>query len=437
MVSPAAQPDPTGQLRKESGRGAGFESKRGGEAVHDFAGKLQQPGMWPYVVDYVRWQRARRSASEAGGAEPAAPDLAPLSINLDLTTACNYACDHCIDWDILNSKVRHDDEALRASLRQMAERGLKSVILIGGGEPTLYPGFASMVAFLKQELRLQVAIVSNGSRGERLLQVAPFLERGDWVRLSLDSGSNDVFRRMHKPSRQSLTLDEICSWVPRIKQQNATFDFGFSFVITWQGSSRGGDDASVQVIENLHEIEAAAERASRSGFDYISYKPFLVRTEAGSEVLDPTQLADSQQQVIDRIQQGIARARRFERAGFRVLESTNLRVFMQGRWQDYTRQPRTCHMQMLRQVVTPLGAFNCPAHRGVDKARLGEGALWQDSGEGMRQTARLLDGFDAAVECAEVTCLYHGTNWWLEQLIASSQDLPADAPVADRADHFL
>jgi hypothetical protein len=36
-----------------------------------------------------------------------------------------------------------------------------------------------------------------------------------------------------------------------------------------------------------------------------------------------------------------------------------------------------------------------------------------------------------------VTCLYHGTNWWLEQLIASSQDLPADAPVADRADHFL
>src|SRR5262249_34502443 len=112
--------------------------ERRAEAIHDFARKLQQPSLWPYVVDYVRWQRARRTAQAAGRPEPQAPQLAPLSITLDLTTACNYACDHCIDWDILNSKVRHDDEALRQSLQTMAARGLKSVILIGGGEPTLY-----------------------------------------------------------------------------------------------------------------------------------------------------------------------------------------------------------------------------------------------------------------------------------------------------------
>jgi sulfatase maturation enzyme AslB (radical SAM superfamily) len=401
-------------------------------AVHDFARKLQQPSMWPFVVDYVNWQRAVRKAEAEGRPVPEAPALAPMSINLDLTTACNYACDHCIDWDILNSKVRHSDDALRASLQTMVERGLKSVILIGGGEPTLYPGFASMVEFLKG-MKLQVAVVSNGSRGDRLLAAAPFLTKGDWIRLSLDSGSNDVFRRMHNPSSKTLSLDEICSWIPRIKQANPNFDMGFSFVITWRGGARG----DVKIIENIHEMEMAAERAEKSGFDYISFKPFLERTGEGSEVLDPAKVEGELQDVVLRIRAAIDRARARAKAPFRIVESTNLRVLMQGNWRDYTRQPKTCHMQMLRQVVTPLGTFNCPAHRGVEKAKLGDAALWQDGAQGLAQTQRMLDGFDASHECAQVTCLYHATNWWVEELVASSAPLPADAPAAESGDWFL
>ena len=422
---PVPQPQPLERAPATPG-------ERRAEAIHDFARKLQQPSMWPYVVDYVRWQRGRRAAKQQGQPEPALPELAPLSINLDLTTACNYACDHCIDWDILNSKVRHEDDALRESLRTMAARGLKSVILIGGGEPTLYPGFPAMVEFLKG-LSLQVAVVSNGSRGDRLLAAAPHLREGDWIRLSLDSGSNDVFRRMHHPSSPTLTLDEICSWVGRIKAVNQGFQFGFSFVITWRGSARG----EVKVVENIHEIELAAERAQRSGFDYISFKPFLERTSEGSEVMEPQHSEAALQDVIARIRAAIDRARRLERPGFRVLESTNLRVLMKGNWRDYTKQPQTCHMQMLRQVVTPLGTFNCPAHRGVDKAKVGPSALWRDGAAGVAGTRALLDGFDASVQCREVTCLYHSTNWWLEQLVASSAPLPAEAPAAEAADWFL
>ncbi|MGE3174171.1 MAG: radical SAM protein [Planctomycetota bacterium] len=432
--------DPTTNPRPESAPSASPTPPAGAAAtptqtpapVHDFARKLQQPTLWPYVVDYVRWQRALRAAQAEGKPLPEQPALAPLSINLDLTTACNYACDHCIDWDILNSKVRHSDEQLRESLRTMVDRGLKSVILIGGGEPTLYPGFASMVQFLK-ELRLQVAVVSNGSRGDRLLQAAPFLQKGDWIRLSLDSGSNEVFRRMHNPSSKTLTLDEICSWIPRIKQANPSFDMGFSYVITWRGGARG----DVKVVENIHEIEMAAERADKSGFDYISFKPFLERTGEGSEIMDPAKIEGALQQVIARIRAALDRARRAARKDFRIVESTNLRVLMQGNWRDYTRQPRTCHMQMLRQVVTPLGTFNCPAHRGVQKARLGEAALWRDGEAGVAATQELLAGFDASVECQQVTCLYHSTNWWIEELVASSASLPAHAPANDWGDWFL
>ena len=91
------------------------------EPVHDFAAKLRQPAL---AARRARVRRLAAGAARGGRARAAprrpAPDAAPLSINLDLTTACNYACDHCIDWEILNSGVTHDEAVLRASIVEMA-----------------------------------------------------------------------------------------------------------------------------------------------------------------------------------------------------------------------------------------------------------------------------------------------------------------------------
>ena len=423
-----------GSTDKSSTPGQGEAGHRA-EAIHDFTAKLRQPGSWETVQRYIEWQRAQRKALRAGETPPAVPEMAPISINLDLTTACNYACDHCIDWDILNTKDKHLDDELRGSIATMAERGLRSVILIGGGEPTLYPGFVDFVQFLK-ELDLQVAVVSNGSRNDRILAIAPFLKAGDWVRLSLDSGRNDTFRAMHNPSKKTLDLDEICSWIPKIKAVNSSFELGFSFIITWKGAHR--DDT--KVVENIGEIVEATKRACEAGFNYISFKPFLERSDEGSEVMHPDGAEDPLQAVLRRIESSVAEARQFERPGFRVMESTNLRVLMQGNWQDFTKQPKTCHMQALRQVLTPTGVFNCPAYRGVARAKIGSKEIYKDPESANRAAARtagILDNFDASHECREVTCLYHATNWWLEELSESDEDLSAMAQPRAQRDDFL
>ena len=49
--------------------------------VHDFVGKLKQPGMLPRITDYVEWQKARRAAKAAGEPEPLMPEWAPLCSN--------------------------------------------------------------------------------------------------------------------------------------------------------------------------------------------------------------------------------------------------------------------------------------------------------------------------------------------------------------------
>jgi len=404
------------------------------ESIHDFTAKLRQPSLREHLTAYVRWRKDLARARAHGQPDPAPPDRAPISINLDLTTACNYRCDHCIDWDILNTKHRHDEETLRSSICTMVERGLRSVILIGGGEPTIYPGFSDFVRFLK-DLELQIAIVSNGSRGDKLLEIADALDERDWVRLSLDSGSNELFRLMHKPVKKSLTLDEICEWIPRIKAKNPRFQMGFSYIIVWGGASRDG----VAIHENIDEIVMATERARRHGFDYISLKPVLERGEEGAEVMDPT-AAREQERALQRIRAEVERARALAGPGFAVRVSTNLRVLEEGSWRDFTRQPRVCHMQALRQVLTPMGTFNCPAHRGVEKARVGGTDAWADDTMAALtggQLKGLMDRFDASRECSEVTCLYNGVNWWLEKMIEDPRDDIEIEPGDERYDFFL
>ena len=404
------------------------------EAIHDFTGKLRQPSLREHLTTYIRWRRELARARAAGEPDPEAPPIAPISINLDLTTACNYRCDHCIDWDILNTKHRHDEETLRSSINTMVERGLRSVILIGGGEPTIYPGFTEFVRFLK-DLELQVAVVSNGSRGDKLLEIADVLDEKDWVRLSLDSGSNELFRAMHKPVRKSLTLDEICEWIPKIKERNPRFQVGFSYIIVWAGASR--DD--VAICENIDEVVMATERARRSGFDYIALKPVLERGDDGAEVMDPKVAADVER-TIARIRAEVDEAKKLETPGFSVRVSTNLRVLEEGSWRDFTHQPRVCHMQALRQVLTPMGTFNCPAHRGVEKARVGGKDAYADEAMATLtggQLADLMDRFDASRECAEVTCLYNSVNWWLEKMILDPREEIEIEPGDERFDFFL
>ncbi len=109
---------------------------------------------------------------------------------------------------------------------------------------------------------------------------------------------------------------------------------------------------------------------------------------------------------------------------FKVFESTNLRMLEDGSWRESTNQPKTCHMQALRQVLTPTGVYNCPAHRGVDKAVVGpkEAYSGRENAETTgKAVAGLLDNFDASHECRNVTCLYHEVNWWIEGLVENPE----------------
>ena len=408
--------------------------------IHDFSAKLRQPSVINTLKEYIRWQIDWRDAYTQGKSIEEilekAPNHAPLSINLDVTTACNYRCDHCVDMDILNTGIRYDHEQLKDSLTTLIDRGLRSVIIIGGGEPTVYPGFADIVRHLKAR-DIQIGVVTNGSRMDRIAEVADVLSKGDWVRLSLDSGNDDTFRAMHKPVSKKVTLDWICSHIPDIKKINPAFQIGYSFIVVWKDCEAN----DTEIIDNTNEIIQAAERAKQYQFDYISYKPFLTRAEENNaEVVNLTQEEDSIDNILKKIRVSINKTKDLQNDQFAVIESTNLRVLENGSYKDFIDQPSTCHMQYFRQVLSPLGVFNCPVYRHVPQALLGSKHEYhnQDSfKETQKNTLRLIEAFDANFECRNVTCLYNHANWLIEDLIRNPEKLDALTPSEERHDYFL
>ena len=433
-ITPLAEPDNDVKNKFRPGDNPISKEEIKLSPIHDFSAKLRQDEILSRLKDYVNWQKHLRL--NVSNAKASLPEFAPVSINLDITTACNFACDHCVDKDILNTKERYQHDKLLDSLRVMAEKGLKSVIVIGGGEPTLYRHFGETIEFMKS-LRLQVAIVSNGTRTQRIAEVAHCLDVNDWVRLSLDSGTDEIFQAMHKPKIR-ISLDEICEGVPKIKAVNSKFKMGFSFIITWQNAQIH----DTNIVENIDEMVMAARRAKDYGFDYIAFKPFLTRAEENNaEIVDLKQSENHFEKIKKKISILLEEAKKLESDSFQVYATTNLKVLLKGISEEYMNQPNKCHMQFFRQVLSPLGLYNCPVYRNQPHGRLGDLEAYSSTDKfekTLENTSRKIQKFDSTRECREVTCLYNPVNWWIEELIDNPERLITITPPVDfDPDFFL
>ena len=394
---------------------------------HDFGAKLRQRSVVQRLREYVTWQRRLK-------ADPGVPpaSFGPLSVNLDLTLACNFACPHCVDSTILNDGNALSLEDVKKTIRTLHSKGLLSVILLGGGEPTLHRDFEKVVQEIKGK-RLQIGIVTNGSRMDRVAKVAEILEDKDWVRISIDAGREETFQALHRP-RTGITLRRILASAKKVKEKNPKVSLGYSFVIVWEGLEVHGSP----LRPNMAEMAGSVRLAQEQSFDYVSFKPCLVRLDSQRESLLDHVDPEKEKRIVDEIRTNLEKARTVARDRIRILESVNLKAMLNAETGQIKKQPRRCHMQFFRTVVTPSGIFHCPAFRGVERAKIGESDGYVSDvtfGESLARTATSLLTFNAERECQVVGCFYHHTNWWLENLIESDKDIESILNVED--DNFF
>ena len=386
-------------------------------SIHQFSKKLLQKSVFPRLQDYLLWQ-------VRGGK---APEFAPISINLDLTTDCNFKCPHCIDGEIINTGKTLDLNYVKTLIRAWAKKGLKSVILIGGGEPVLYPYFEEVVKFLKG-LSLQVGIVSNGTNMKKIENICNFLDKRDWVRLSLDAGTNETFQKIHRP-RMNINLDGVMAQVKKMRQKNSDFQMGFSFLIIGDRKKVNG----INLTNNIKEIVPSAKLAKENGFNYLSLKPFISPEGERSTTISKANLA--------KIRQEIKKAKTLEDKNFKVIESINLLCFYDKDLKKaMQKQPQICHAQFFRSVVIPAGVYGCSLWRGFQSTKISESnqKITKDYYRKLYQNrGKLTKRFDAQKNCQSVSCLYAPLNCWVEDLIRSPQKIKALKSIADLPDFFF
>ena len=395
---------------------------------HDFGSKLRQDSVVKRLREYVYWQRNVGTRPDG-----TPPDVGPVSINLDLTQACNFSCPFCVDSSIINSGKSFNLETIKKTLEILHAKGLLSVILLGGGEPTLYKDFVAVVQEIKKK-QLQVGIVTNGTKLDRIAEAVELLKEKDWIRISLDAAREETFKALHRP-KTKVTLKRILEQAQKIKQMNPKVSLGYSFVIIWEGVEVQGKE----LPSNLDEMPEAVTLAREYSFDYVSFKPCLVRLDSSQRESLLDHVDESQERkIVEAVRVRMEESKKVATNQIKILESINLKAMLNYETGNIKKQPRRCHMQFFRTVVTPIGIFHCPAFRGVEKGKIGEEDGYASHSKfdvSLVRTGTSIRTFDAEEECHEVGCFYHQTNWWLEELIRSNTDIREITHVED--DNFF
>jgi len=189
--------------------------------------------------------------------------IPPVTVEFNLTNRCAHDCWFCSDI------VRREEsnftklpwEVVKRTIEDFADMGVKSITFDGGGEPTLHPQFDEAFE-LAHHLGIKCGLTTMGEliKSDRKRDVVAYY--ADWVRISIDSASNETHQVMHrsKPGAYERVIEN----ARELRKRNPKLVLGYSFIIS---------------DHNVHEVIPAIETAYREGFSYIDFKPLLLNGE--------------------------------------------------------------------------------------------------------------------------------------------------------------
>jgi len=117
-----------------------------------------------------------------------------LSLRIETSRLCNLRCIYCnsSSGNTLNNEISF--VLIKDVILQASSMGAKSIVVIGGGEPTIYPQFRQLINYINA-LGMVPVVVTNGMTLS--IELASFLNSTNCSVLlkydSLDKGTQDFF----------------------------------------------------------------------------------------------------------------------------------------------------------------------------------------------------------------------------------------------------
>ena len=105
-----------------------------------------------------------------------------ISTHISPTGQCNLTCEYC-SVSKRTKYVHIEFKTMQRYVSLLKSRGLKAVILTGGGEPTLYSQFNELVRWIRNDMGLSVALITNGTTSSRIDD--DVMRLFSWIRVSV------------------------------------------------------------------------------------------------------------------------------------------------------------------------------------------------------------------------------------------------------------
>ncbi len=188
-------------------------------------------------------------------------DNYPVHMTVGLTTYCNHRCVFCYgDYETADPKknVRADTDKFLQFFKEAHDAGLKSISLVGTGEPLLHIDAANIIRGIK-DIGIDVALYTNGVMVRDEIRDA-ILDCCTWVRLSCNAKDTEEHNRIHDTNND---FDKIVT--------------NFTELVSLRDSSGkqfptiGCQFVALQ--DNYRSISDAAKLWKEAGLDYFAIKP--------------------------------------------------------------------------------------------------------------------------------------------------------------------
>ena len=189
----------------------------------------------------------------------------PISVELSLTNKCNHNCIWCSDADLRRrQKSDIDVKVFKKLFQDLKQGGVRGVVIEGGGEPTLHPGFKQLVR-LARDMDLALGLITNGYQAPYLDSINDF----EWIRVSLDAAGRDEYRRIKGVDGFNRVINHLMT----IAAQKKNCTLGVGYVVS-------------NLNDDLFKIEQLVLFLRKIGVNYIQFRPVVDHPELFSSV-DP------------------------------------------------------------------------------------------------------------------------------------------------------
>lgn len=122
--------------------------------------------------------------------------LLPKSLEMHLSNICNHSCKFCFYQDdrFFSDRISFlPTERIMSILTSFKGEKDISLVLSGGGEPTLHPHFSEII-HKAIDVGFDVGVITNGLHYNKKIEEA--LLRTKWVKFSLHSGNPETYQKL-------------------------------------------------------------------------------------------------------------------------------------------------------------------------------------------------------------------------------------------------